>query len=277
MLKARTRLGKYRIDRKIGEGGFAVVYRAYDTIEDIPVALKIPHARFLNKKSIGEFKREVRIAASLDHPNILPIKNAMFIGKLLVISAPLGEESLHDRLTRRLALRTALEFTEQMISAVAFAHAHNIIHRDIKPDNFILFPDHQLRLGDFGIAKIAFQTRALSAGGTGTVGYLAPEQALGKPSFRSDVFSLGLVLYRMFSGVLPEWPYKPLPGGEKLRRSAPPEFIDFLKKCIEVDERLRYEDGLKMQSAFERIRPRFERFLSRRRRSKSGRPARRSG
>lgn len=277
MLKARSKLGKYRIERKIGEGGFAVVYRAFDTIEDIPVALKIPHARFLNKKSIGEFQREVRIAASLDHINILPIKNAMFIGKMLVIAYPLGEESLDDRLKRRLALRTALSYTEQMIGALAFAHAHNIIHRDIKPDNFILFPEHQVKLSDFGIAKIAFQTRALSAGGTGTLGYLAPEQALGKPSFRSDVFSLGLVLYRMFAGVLPEWPYKPLPGGEKLRRSAPPEFIDFLSKCIEVDERLRYQDALKMQSAFERLQPRFERFLQRRRRIKSGRPARRSG
>jgi serine/threonine-protein kinase len=276
VLKARTRLGKYRIDRKIGEGGFAVVYRAYDLIEDIPVALKIPHTRFLNKKSIGEFKREVRIAASLEHPHILPIKNAMFIGKLLVIASPLGEESLEDRLSRRLALRTALSFTEQMISAVAFAHASNIIHRDIKPDNFILFPEQQVKLSDFGIAKIAFQTRALSAGGTGTLGYLSPEQALGKPSFRSDVFSLGLVLYRMFAGVLPEWPYKPLPGGEKLRRSAPPEFIDFLRKCIQVDERLRYQDGLKMQSAFERIQPRFERYLSRKRRSKKGRSARRT-
>jgi serine/threonine protein kinase len=93
-----------------------------------------------------------------------------------------------------------------MTSAIAYAHAHNrVIHCDVKPDNFILFPDNVLKLADFGIAKVAYQT--LRASGSGTVGYVAPEQAMGKPSFRSDVFSLGLILYRMFSGVLPEWPY----------------------------------------------------------------------
>jgi serine/threonine protein kinase len=93
-----------------------------------------------------------------------------------------------------------------MIEAVAYAHRQRIIHCDIKPENFILFPDNRLRLTDFGIARVAQNTVAGS--GSGTVGYMAPEQAMGKPSMRSDVFSLGLVIYRMLTGQLPEWPFE---------------------------------------------------------------------
>ena len=100
------------------------------------------------------------------------------------------------------ALDLAVKLADQMLEAVAWAHAHRIIHCDVKPDNFILFTDNRIRLADFGIAKVAMKT--IRASGSGTVGYVAPEQAVGKPSFRSDVFSLGLILYRMLSGKLPE-------------------------------------------------------------------------
>ncbi len=257
VLRVRQRLGKYRIEKKIGEGGYAVVYRAYDTIEGIPVALKVPNAGLLDTEILKDVKREVRISATLDHPNILPIKNASFIDKRFVIVYPLGERTLGERLRARVSTRTALEFAEQMLEALSHAHKNRVIHCDIKPENFILFNGRRLRLTDFGIAKIAQTRWTLYASGTGTLGYVAPEQAFGKPTLRSDVFSLGVVLYRMFAGHLPEWPYEwPPPGYDRLKSTLPATFIQFLKKALEIDERKRFRDGSQMLAAFRRLKPR---------------------
>src|SRR5690606_18643229 len=115
-------------------------------------------------------KREARLAPKLEHPNILPIRDASFIDGKFVISMPLGERSLTERMRKRLSTDTALEFTEQALAAVAHAHQCNIIHCDIKPDNFIVFPDNQLKLTDFGFSKLCEHT--LKASGSGTVGYI---------------------------------------------------------------------------------------------------------
>src|SRR5690606_16309985 len=135
--------------------------------------------------------------ARLDHPNILPIKNAEFIDDNFVVAFALGTGTLADRLSRRISPETALSYTDQILESLAYAHSQNIIHCDVKPENIILFPNHRSRLTDFGIAKVAM--RRIKASGSGTVGYIAPEQAMGKPSFRSDVFSAGLILVRMFA------------------------------------------------------------------------------
>ncbi len=270
-LRVRQRLGKYRIDRRLAEGGFATVYKAYDTIAGIPVALKLPHAGLVTKETLDAFRKEVRLTAGLDHPNILPVKDAGFIDGRFVIAYPLGEETLTDRLGRRMAGRTMISLAEQMLEAVAFAHRKRILHGDVKPDNFILFPGNHLRLADFGIAKVA--SRTLDASGSGTVGYLAPEQAMGKPSLRSDVFSLGLILYRMFSGCLPEWPFTwPPPGVGRVRSSLHADLVVFLRRCLELDCRKRYADATRMAAAFRRLKPRALRStLARRRRPVSTR------
>lgn len=261
MLKAGQKLGKYRIEQKLAEGGFAIVYRALDTIEGIRVALKIPYTAVLDDGVLKDFRKEVRLTAKLDHPNILPLKDASIIDGKFVIVTPLGQESLGDRLRRRIALRTALDFSEQILSAVAYAHRQRIVHCDIKPDNVILFPGHRLRLTDFGIAKIALRT--LRASGSGTVGYIAPEQAMGKPSLRSDVFSIGLIMYRMLAGQLPEWPFKwPPPGYTKLRRRVHPDMIDVIRRAVEVNSRKRYRDADQMLTAFRRAKPKTLRFAA---------------
>ena len=255
-LKARQVLGKYRIRRRIGAGGFATVYEAYDTIEGIPVALKVPNLDYLDKESLNAIQREVRLTARLDHENILPLRNAMMIDGHLVIATPLGEQTLTDRLHYRLGPKTALSYSEQLVDALAYAHEVRVIHCDIKPDNVILFPEGHVRLSDFGIAKIALRTRTIMGSGQGTVGYIAPEQAMGKPSFRSDVFSMGLLIYRMFAGELPAWPFDwPLPGAERLRRTVSRDFIVFLRRAIEVRERKRFRDGVQMQRAFQAVAP----------------------
>jgi len=252
VLKPRARLDKYRIAKNIARGGFADVYQAYDTIEGVRVALKIPHAHLMNDRALDDFRKEVRVMAALDHPNILQLKNASFIGKRFVIVYPLGEESLGERITRRMSMRTAFEFGEQMLAAIAHAHEHRIIHCDVKPENLIRFSENRLRLADFEIAKVALRT--VKATGSGTVGYVAPEQAMGRPTFKSDVFSAGVILYRLFSGKLPEWPYEwPPPGFDRMRGRLHPELIRFLRRALEVSPRKRFEDAIQMLEAFRRL------------------------
>lgn len=200
-IRSGQRLGKYKVRRKLASGGFAEVYQAFDTIEGQDVALKLPRAHMVTPELLEDFKKEVRLAAALDHPNILPIKNAQFVDGHFVIAYPLGESTLDERMQRRMAFDTRVALARQMLEAVACAHHHRVIHCDVKPENLILFKGGRLCLTDFGIARLALRT--VRASGSGTVGYVAPEQAMGKASFRSDVFSLGLILYRLFAGVLP--------------------------------------------------------------------------
>lgn len=249
MLRARQKLDKYRIERRLGTGAFATVYQAMDQIEGIRVALKIPHETILDDQVLKDFRQEVRLTAKLEHPHILPLKNASFIDGQFVIVLPLGEKTLADRLTKRMSLKRALDFGEQLLDAVAYAHRERIVHCDIKPENVILFPGNQLRLSDFGIAKVAQKT--LRGSGTGTVGYMAPEQAMGRPSLRSDVFSLGLILYRMLSGHWPEWPYEWPPAGyHRIRWRLHPEMISVLRRAMEFSPTRRYRDADQMLSAF---------------------------
>lgn len=255
MLRKGSRLGKYRIRRRLADGGFAAVYEAQDTIEGIGVALKVPHASLVTPELLADFRREVRIASSLDHANILPIRNAQFVDQHFVVASPLGDGSLAEALRRRPSLARRIDFAEQILCAVAHAHERRIVHCDIKPENFILFPGPRLRLADFGIARLARTTVAMS--GAGTVGYIAPEQAVGKASLRSDVFSIGAILCEMFGGGVPEWPYEWPPHGiDRLRQTLHPEFRKVLRRAIELDPRKRYADAGAMLRAFRRLKAR---------------------
>lgn len=268
-LKARQKLGKYRIEQRLADGGFGAVYKALDTIEGVRVALKIPHASVMTDGVLKDFRSEVRLVAKLEHPNILPLKDASFIEGRFVVAFPLGERSLADRLHKRMSVETALDLMEQMLEGLAYAHRHRVIHCDIKPDNFILFPGNRVRLTDFGIARVA--QRTVRASGSGTLGHMAPEQAFGKPSLRSDVFALGLTFWRMLTGQLPEWPFHWPPAGyDRLRRRVPQEFIAFLRKALELDPRHRYRDADHMLSAFRKVKPLTLQYAAARRRRRQG-------
>ena len=132
-LRVRQRLGKYRIERRLGEGGFAVVYQAMDTIMGARVALKVPHGSLVDDALLSSFRREARLISRLDHEGILQIKDASVIDDRLVISFPLGNETLCDRLSRRMSFETILSFCNQLLGAVAQAHDRRVIHCDIKP------------------------------------------------------------------------------------------------------------------------------------------------
>ena len=228
----------------------ADVYRAFDTIQKTRVALKIPKAG--DAAGEQEFLHEVQVATKLRHANILSVLNASYIDDHFVIAMELGDESLADRVERRISTARAMDLASQALAALAHAHENKIIHCDVKPENFILFPGNRLKLADFGFAKISLRT--LKASGSGTIDYIAPEQAMGRPKFQSDVFSMGLVLYRLFSGKLPEWPFEwPMVGHKQLLARVRPEFADMLKKAIQLDPAKRYRDATQMQAAFERL------------------------
>jgi serine/threonine-protein kinase len=253
LLKARQKLGKYRIQRRISDGPIAAVYQALDTIHGTRVALKIPHESKMTEYYLSDFKREARLTARLEHKNILPIRDASYIDGHFVVAMPLGDLSLGERMRRRLSTKTALQLAEQALASVAHAHRCKVIHCDIKPDNFVVFPDNYLRLTDFGFSKIALHT--LRASGSGTVGYIAPEQAVGRPMFQSDVFSLGLVLYELFSGHLPEWPYAwPPQNVERVRAKLKPKLVEWLRRAIEVRPEKRYKNAVAMYNEFKRVR-----------------------
>ena len=263
-LRVGTYLGKYRIDGRLGDGGYATVYRATDTLLGMKVALKLPAPELIAAGLLDEFKREARTAMQLEHPNILPVRDASMIEDRFVIITPLGERTLDERLKKRISFEVAFDAITQLLGGVAHAHENGVIHCDIKPENVILFPNNQLRLADFGIAKAT--RRTISASGAGTIGYMAPEQAMGKPSTRSDVFSLGLIAYRTFSSHWPVYPFDwPPPGVNNLRRRAHPELVDVIRKSIEVTPRKRFRDAGRMLAAWNQTRLKAFRFARRHR------------
>jgi serine/threonine protein kinase len=246
-------LGKYRIEKRLASGPRADVYQAYDTIHGVRVALKIANPDIIEDDFLHEFRHEARLSSKMEHPNVLPVQNASFIDDYFVIAMRLGIETLADRMTRRMSTARMLDYTTQAVAAVAHAHANKIIHCDVKPENFIIFPDNRLRLTDFGFSKVALRT--VKASGSGTLGYLAPEQALGRPMFQSDVFALGLVIYQVFSGHLPDYPYKwPMPGYERIRSKLRRRTIVWLRKSLEFRPQERFRDAVAMEKAFQDIR-----------------------
>jgi serine/threonine-protein kinase len=195
-------IGKYKILSTIGSGGFGTVYLAEDTWIDKKVALKVPHKQSVD---FGEQLREPRLLASLDHPNIVGIvtaerqENVFFIVMEFVPGDTL--ESIITR-TGALEIRQALDFTCQIANAVDHAHRHGIIHRDLRPSNVIVTDNGQAKVADFGTSRFL----EIAAHGTTVIGsppYMAPEQFQGKAVFASDIYSLGVTIYQMLTGVLP--------------------------------------------------------------------------
>jgi serine/threonine-protein kinase len=201
----------YAIEREVGRGGMATVYLARDLKHDRDVAIKVLHPELAAGLGAERFVREIEISASLSHPRILPLFDSGEADGFLYYVMPYVEgESLEDRLGRegQLPLDDALRLTDQISSALTYAHEKGIVHRDIKPANILLTGD-QAVIADFGIARAleAASTEGLTMTGmaVGTPAYMSPEQAMGERDVdaRTDVYALGCVVYEMVSGGLP--------------------------------------------------------------------------
>src|SRR6476469_8648754 len=201
----------YSIDRELGKGGMATVYLAQDIKHDRVVALKVLHPDLAVALGPDRFLREIRLAARLNHPHILPLFDSGEAKGFLYYVMPYVEgESLRERLDReqQLPIEEAVHHGRAIASALDYAHRQNIVHRDIKPENVMLYEGEAMVM-DFGIAK------AVSAAGSetltqtgmmiGTPAYVSPEQAAGETNLdgRSDQYSLGCVVYEMITGERP--------------------------------------------------------------------------
>ena len=216
---------RYRVEVEIGRGGMATVYRAHDLKHDRSVALKVLRPELAASLGTERFLREITLTARLDHPHILPLLDSGEAGGLLYYVMPFVEgESLRARLDRekQLSLDDALRIAREVADALSYAHQHGIVHRDIKPENILLARGHA-RVADFGIARAVTaaggQTLTETGLAVGTPAYMSPEQAGGEREIdaRTDVYSLGAVVYEMLAG---QPPYTGATAGAILSRKA---------------------------------------------------------
>jgi serine/threonine protein kinase len=279
--------GHYKISQRIGSGGMGEVYLATDVTAGRKAALKLLPMRFTgDNERLKRFQQEAHAVVALNHPNILTVYE---IGEghstHYIASELIKGETLRQRLTRgRMQLGEAVDVATQVATALAAAHAAGIVHRDISPGNIMLRPDGYVKVLDFGIAKLAEQEapatmpkdEALLLVETnlglilGTVSYISPEQACGVPvDKRTDIWSLGVVLYEMVTG------HEPFTGGTPREimtsilekeppplttyiRHSPAEFRQIIGKALRKDRTERYQSASEMLQALKHLRHRLE-------------------
>lgn len=201
--------GRYEIREIIGVGGMAVVYKAYDNIDDRIVAVKILKEEFLaNEEFRRRFKNESKAIAVLSHPNIVKVYDVSFGDRLQYIVMEYVEGiTLKEYIEQQKVInwKEAVHFVSQILLALQHAHDKGIVHRDIKPQNIMLLQDGTIKVTDFGIARFSRgDTRTMTEDAIGSVHYISPEQARGElTDDKADIYSVGVVMYEMLTGQLP--------------------------------------------------------------------------
>ncbi|MBS1815734.1 MAG: protein kinase [Acidobacteria bacterium] len=274
------RLGPYEVTGHLGTGGMGTVLRAVDTRLHREVAIKVLHTDLAMPGLRERFLREARAASSLNHPNICTVYDiGEQHGELYMVMELLHGETLKDTLEHgALSTETVIDIARQIADALAAAHSNGIIHRDIKPANIFLVPrpngTHQGKVLDFGLAKMETAYREhsrLSMGLTtmgatvGTVAYMSPEQAKGETlDARSDLFSLGAVLYEMVTGTVPfhgatsaivfvELLSNDPPPIRDWNKNIPPELDQVIYRLLEKDRTNRYQNAAELYRVLERL------------------------
>ncbi len=261
----------YRIEGELGSGGMSRVFVASETALARRVVVKVLPPQLAVGINGERFRREIQLAASLQHPHIVPLLAAGGSGDVFYYTMPLVEgESLRSRLARqhRLSIRDVLRTLRDIADALAYAHARGIVHRDIKPANVLLSDGHAV-VTDFGVAKALTHAGAESNLTTlgmaiGTPAYMAPEQAAGDPNVdaRADIYALGVTAYEMLAGVSPFGnraphqmlaahvmePVKPI---GMLRPDTPPPVADLVMQCLEKDPAHRPANAAALRDALE--------------------------
>jgi serine/threonine protein kinase len=262
-----TRLGPYQIGDLIGRGGMGEVYRAHDTRLDRDVALKVLAPSLpATEDHYARFAREARTGALINHPNIVTVYDVgSHAGTPFVVSELLKGETLRERLKDGpLKTDAALHYARQIADGLVAAHQLSVVHRDLKPENiFITTQGDRVKILDFGLAKCRQQaieqlqdpSRSTRPGTVmGTVGYMSPEQIRGKElDERSDLFSLGVMLYEMLSGKPPfhgdsaidtlSAILKDEPRGLRCDYDVPPELERVIRHCLEKDREARFQSA----------------------------------
>ncbi|HXW05063.1 MAG TPA: protein kinase [Vicinamibacterales bacterium] len=262
---------RYRLERVLGSGGMATVYLAHDLRHHRDVAVKVLHAAVAGPAERRRFLDEIRLAAGLNHPHILPLFDSGDAGGFLFFVMPVMQgQTLRERLGREapLPVGDAVGIAIDVADALDYAHRHNVLHRDIKPENILLHEGHAA-VADFGIAKVAFAAAGDSDAATltgagrliGTPAYMSPEQALGEElDGRSDLFSLGCVLYEMATGqvaftgattqavIARRLTHSPA-RVDTLRAEVPREVADVVARLLKPAAADRYQTGAEVTAA----------------------------
>ncbi len=212
--------GRYRLDAEVGRGGMSTVYRAFDTVLERPVAIKLMHREIAaDSAQLERFRREARSVAQLNHPHVVRVidageepspdglPGAEEVGTPYIVLEYVDGETLKDVIRREgpLDISQAIAYTIEIARALGAAHEHQIVHRDVKPHNILIGSEGGAKITDFGIARSLSEEGLTMAGRVlGTTDYVSPEQALGQPvTGQSDLYSLGVVLFEMLTGEVP--------------------------------------------------------------------------
>ncbi|MBR2507492.1 MAG: serine/threonine protein kinase [Bacilli bacterium] len=263
--------GRYRITARIGHGGMAEVYEANDIIKKQVVAIKLIREDVMaNPINLKRFENEATIAASLNHENIMKVYNHGTIdGRPYIANEFIKGQTLKDVLDFRgvFKISEAISIMLQLASALDYAHMHNIVHRDVKPDNIYLLADGTIKLGDFGIAEADGLNRqtTLSNDIVGSVHYLAPEISRGKPAtVQSDIYAAGVTFYEIITGHVPFEKDTPInvavahikekfPPVSKYISDCPKEIEKIISKCTKKYHRDRYSSAKQLFNDLELI------------------------
>jgi beta-lactam-binding protein with PASTA domain/tRNA A-37 threonylcarbamoyl transferase component Bud32 len=261
--------GRYRIVRKLGTGGMANVYLAEDEVLGRRVAIKILNDRHAGDDQFVErFRREAKNAASLSHPNIVSIYDrGEAEGTYYIAMEYLDGRSLKELIVARgpAPIHLAVEYARQILAAIRFAHRHGIVHRDFKPHNVLVDAEGRLKVTDFGIARAGASQMTEAGSIIGTAQYLSPEQAKGAPVDQtSDLYSVGVVLYELLTGVVPfsgETPVEiamkhlsTIPPPPSAKRKDVPRDLDLVvMRALAKDPAERYQSAEEMDADLRRI------------------------
>jgi serine/threonine-protein kinase len=223
------RIGSYRIDSLVTQGGMAAIFRATDVRTGAPVAIKIPHPQYeADVLFYDRFHREADIGRKLDHPGVVKVLPDEKSGRVCMVMEWVDGRPLRKILDeeKRLSPERAERIAIRICDALVYIHGHGIVHRDLKPDNIMVDDEDQIKLVDFGIAGEARARRLTFAKFTkamGTPDYVSPEQVKGKRGdARSDIYSLGVMLYEMLTGQVPFTEENPLAALNQRLLSPPP-------------------------------------------------------
>src|SRR5262245_33902718 len=279
-IAAGHRMGPYEVRSTLGAGGMGEVYRARDTRLGRDVALKVlPTERSNDPERLRRFEREARAVAALDHPHILALHDlGTEDGVSYVVFELVEGQTLREKLERgALPVRKCAEWGVQICRGLAGAHARGIVHRDLKPENISITPDGRVKILDFGLAKVTgltepkgpenAETRTATESGfvIGTVGYMSPEQVRGQAAdARSDIFSLGAVLYEMLTGQRAFRAATPADTISAILHKDPPEMATgsgpvppglerLVRRCLEKDPDARFQSASDLAFALEAL------------------------